>query len=100
MEKISTNYVMFMLRLKKEKLKEYTKHCPTSSGIYVFNSLKDYYNYFLENGVEIIDEKLFNIPIYLTLKNGDILASKHWCDKIITLLKEYNKETIKKYLMK
>lgn len=84
MEKITTKLVIFLFQLNHIKEKEYS-FCKSIDcrDAYIFYSEEEYYNYFLENGINSRNKDLLDLAIFLKLKNGDIIALKKLCDHII-----------------
>lgn len=86
MEKLMTRYALFMLGLKQEKEKKYSpSYMSKPHDAYIFHSKRAFYQYFIENGVTIEEGNIeyLNLGIMGTIQNGDVIALKGHCDKII-----------------
>lgn len=101
MRRLSTKLTLFMFGLNVIDKKEYSKEEDSkSSDVYVFNNDTDYYNYYLKHNLDM-DKEIFELPILFRLKNGDIIALKGLCDRIINKKttissKDENKQLCKK----
>lgn len=87
---------MFMLNMKEEKKKEYSRsdECDVHKA-YVFESYEEFENYFLNNGIiKIYDDVLLKLCVMKETKKGNIISMKKLCDH--TIEKSYEKR-IQKY---
>ena len=85
MAKISTNIIMGFFGLKSNKNIEYSEEESRAKDVYIFDSREDFYDYFLQNEVYINDKELLDLAIFAEMKNGEVIAIKGLCDRIIKL---------------
>lgn len=83
MAKLSTNIILILLGLKNVRNIKYNPEIIKNNDVYVFDSRSSFNNYFLHNGIYVLDKSLLNLAVVFELKNGDIVAFKSLCDQII-----------------
>lgn len=94
--KISIRYIMRIVNCKIVKEKKYTETEATSEYVYLFNNRQEYYNYFLENNVDLesCNKEIIETPIFFEFENENIIAFKGMCDFIITETRKLQKKEI------
>lgn len=92
---IGVSLLMCMKKLKEVDVKEYSSEGSEKDLVYVFDSLKEYWDYFDKNGVEV-DPEIIKMCILKTTIKGKVIAFKGLCDHYITVCKQkQNIERIK-----
>ena len=86
MRDLEINLFMFLLHLIEEKNKEYSTSLCEKNKLYIFENYDDYCSYFVDNGIDNINDELLETCKLKTTKKGKVLALKALCDYTITRL--------------
>lgn len=81
-----TELFLHLTRAKKLKVSDFDPSIEIKeeqcNNVYVFDSYKDYYNYF-KKYLKKVDKELIALAIYTTGKKGQVVALKGLCERII-----------------